>query len=212
LNIPFVPPPAFNNKAMITDMFVFFHLLLTLRTAFTLQIGNPMLLSPSLRSKAPIASRIRKHTFRTVLAAEKKDEGGVEEYKNAATSFLANFMQKSDMKGEEPQDPLGNINFDTPKVAKKDLEALAAALDAELYENEWFVTGQVNAAYFSNEFEFQDPGVKLSGIEGAHDIFCFGSWMHSLAWSHSQLLFVFGHFTFSTSDSVGWLSSATCVS
>lgn len=116
-----------------------------------------------------------------------QDEGGVEEYKNAATSFLANFMQKSDTKGEEPRcDPLSNINFDAPKVAKKDLQTLAATLDAELYEKEWFVTGQVNPSYFSSEFEFQDPDVKLSGIEGEHGVryFVFGPGCIVLQWSH----------------------------
>jgi hypothetical protein len=155
------------------DMFVFFPLLLTLQTACAFQIGNPMLVSPSSRSHTPVES-CSKHTFRTVLAAEKKDEGGMQEYKNAATSFLANFMQKSDKEEEKAQDPLGNINFDAPKVPKMDLEALAIALDGELYEKEWFVTGQVNPSYFADDFEFQDPDVKLSGIEGARALFVLG--------------------------------------
>lgn len=45
------------------------------------------------------------------------------------------------------------------------LETLAAVLDAELYEKEWFVTGNVNPIYFSDSFTFQDPDVKLTGIE-----------------------------------------------
>lgn len=106
----------------------------------------------------------------SLLAAKKdKEGGGVEEYKNAATSILSNFMQSSDMKndGETPVDPLGDINFEAPKVRKMNLETLSSMLDAELYEKEWFVTGQVNPSFFADDFEFQDPDVKLSGIEGA---------------------------------------------
>lgn len=118
-----------------------------------------------------IASRRQSSTFATSAARTRltaKNEGGVEEYKNAATSILSNFMQSSDMKnGKEPEDPLGNINFDAPKIGKKNLYTLASLLDAELYEKEWFVTGQVNPTFFSDDFEFQDPDVKLSGIEGA---------------------------------------------
>lgn len=40
-----------------------------------------------------------------------------------------------------------------------------AILDAELYEKEWFVTGNVNPIYFASNFRFQDPDVKLEGIE-----------------------------------------------
>jgi hypothetical protein len=160
-----------------------------------------VLLSASWRSNSPIASRSAKHTFRTVLSAEKQDKGSVEEYKNAATSFLSNFMQKSGTKGEDSRDPLCTINFYAPKVAKMDLETLAATLDSELYEKEWFVTGQVNPSYFSSEFEFQDPDVKLSGIEGEHGvrIFSFCSWMHSLCngLTHSCcLLWLFRFFLF----------------
>ena len=151
------------------NMLVFLSLVSILQIACAFQIGNPMLVSPSSRLNTPVES-CSKDAFRTVLAGEAKDKGGLQEYKNAATSFLANFIQKSDKKGEMMIDPLGNINFDSPKVPKMDLEALAIALDKELYEKEWFVTGQVNPSYFADEFEFQDPDVKLSGIEGAHEL------------------------------------------
>lgn len=109
----------------------------------------------------------------TILFAKDGTEGGVEEYKNAATSILSNFMQKDNgMKTKNDvdtltidSDPLASIDFDTPKFQKVNLETLAQILDAELYTKEWFVNGNVNPIYFANEFEFQDPDVKLSGIE-----------------------------------------------
>lgn len=93
-----------------------------------------------------------------VLTMAKEDET---EYRNAATSVLSSFMQK-----ESKEDPLAAIDFGAPKLSRKlDLETLAAVLDAELYEKEWFVTGNVNPSYFSDDFVFQDPDVRLEGIE-----------------------------------------------
>lgn len=85
----------------------------------------------------------------------------VEEYRNAATNVLSNFMSS----GEPAEDPLGGIDFDCPKVSKMPIDTLASMLDRELYEKEWFVNGNVNPSYFSSDFEFQDPDVKVSGIE-----------------------------------------------
>ncbi len=42
---------------------------------------------------------------------------------------------------------------------------MAAALDAGLREREWFVTGNIMPELFSNSFKFQDPDVKLEGVE-----------------------------------------------
>jgi hypothetical protein len=84
----------------------------------------------------------------------------VEEYKNAATKVLSNFMQKDYMVAAT--DPLAEIDFNAPKIPPTtSLETLAAALDYELIEKEWFVTGKVNACYFSDDFEFRDPDVQL---------------------------------------------------
>lgn len=89
-----------------------------------------------------------------------------EKYQNKVAEILANFMTK-DGQNANKEDPLGNINFDSPKLQKKmSLEALAKALDKELYESEWFVTGKVNPVYFADSFKFQDPDVAIEGIEG----------------------------------------------
>lgn len=96
------------------------------------------------------------------LRTEKGD--GEMEYRNTVTNFLSNFMQKEN--SDKAEDPLSRINFSAPKLQKKyDLDVLAQVLDAELYEKEWFVTGNVNPIYFSNDFVFQDPDVRLEGIE-----------------------------------------------
>lgn len=87
-------------------------------------------------------------------------EMGGYETKNAAVGVLSNFMQV-----EEKSNPIDSIDFDAIKFNKVPLETLATILDYELYNKEWFVTGNVNPIYFSEEFEFQDPDVQLLGIE-----------------------------------------------
>lgn len=98
-----------------------------------------------------------------------------------ATSILSNFMNNNSNKDVEVVDigknssaeekqqgsnsVLSKIDFNAPKISKVSIETLASMLDAELYQKEWFVTGNVNPIYFDNEFEFQDPDVKVNGIE-----------------------------------------------
>lgn len=97
-------------------------------------------------------------------ASQSSETSGVEEYRNAVTKVLSNFMQKDSMSPET--DPFSEIDFSAPKIsASTSLETLAEALDYELIEKEWFVTGNVNPSYFSESFEFQDPDVQLKGIE-----------------------------------------------
>lgn len=101
----------------------------------------------------------------TPLFSKDDEMSNVDEYRNGVTEFLSNFMQRTPEEADETVDPLGDIDFGAPKVAKMSLEKLAATLDAELYEKEWFVTGNVNPIYFDDNFQFQDPDVKLTGIE-----------------------------------------------
>ena len=79
--------------------------------------------------------------------------GGEESYQNKVAEVLSNFLSGSAEKEEE--DPLGDIDFGAPKLAKKlSLESLAEALDKELCEKEWFVTGNVNPIYFQGKVAF----------------------------------------------------------
>ena len=71
-------------------------------------------------------------------------------------------MQKE---GDNTVEPLADIDFNAPKSPKLSLQDLASVLDYELYNKEWFVTGRVNPIYFDEKFTFQDPDVKLTGIE-----------------------------------------------
>lgn len=101
--------------------------------------------------------------------SENEENGStVEEYRNVATQVLSNFMQKDKMEtgGDENSSPNPTIDFEVPKISPStSLTTLAAALDCELTEKEWFVTGNVNPSYFSEDFRFQDPDVKVDSIE-----------------------------------------------
>merc|ERR1719232_779722 len=95
-------------------------------------------------------------------AIDKKTE--VEEYRNAVTQVLSNFMQKNSISSKK--DPISEIDFEAPKISPStSLETLVSALDYDLLNSEWFVTGKVNPCYFSPKFKFQDPDAKLEGIE-----------------------------------------------
>jgi len=98
-----------------------------------------------------------------------QSSSNVEEYKNVATSVLANFMSEPKQTADndsDNEDPLGNIDFDAPKLSQTlDMETWAAVLDAELIQREWFVTGNVNPTYYADSFRFEDPDVTLEGIE-----------------------------------------------
>ncbi|KAL7432097.1 hypothetical protein ACHAXM_002938 [Skeletonema potamos] len=120
-------------------------------------------ISPTCFSFQTAQIRISRHT--TLFAADDEIMSNVDEYRNGVTEFLSNFMQRTPQELGEDVDPLGDIDFSATKVPKMSLEQLAATLDYELYEKEWFVTGNVNPIYFSDSFQFQDPDVKLSGIE-----------------------------------------------
>ena len=107
---------------------------------------------------------VGKPEIRSILH-ENRGGSGVEEYRNSVTKALSNFMSSDSMAGKK-EDPIAAIDFQAPKIpSSTSLETLAAALDYELIETEWFVTGKVNPIYFSEDFEFQDPDVQLKGID-----------------------------------------------
>eukprot|EP00804_Cyclotella_cryptica_P013609 CCRYP_012951-RA/>CCRYP_012951-RA protein AED:0.04 eAED:0.04 QI:220/1/1/1/0.16/0.14/7/2067/286 len=136
------------------------HSLLPVKPISSFQLGKP------------VSSRIQPNTSKNrhvVLHESNGDSAGsmsdVDEYRNGITQFLSNFMQNNPSGDEAQSDPLADIDFNAPKARKMSLDTLAAMLDKELYEKEWFVTGRVNPVYFDDRFQFQDPDVKLTGVE-----------------------------------------------
>lgn len=94
-----------------------------------------------------------------------------ENYQNKVAELLSNFLPSSDQSNHnnEPDSVLASIDFAAPKYRwNGNMETLAKVLDAELQEREWFVTGNVNPIFFSDDFQFSDPDVSVDGIEGTH--------------------------------------------
>ena len=125
----------------------------------------------SIINKAHTFKKLNFQTVTQLSAVKEKGKDvfggeGVPEYKNAATSILSNFMQGT-KKDDTPmdEDVFLNIDFNAEKMSAVGIATLSECLDAELYKREWFVTGDVNPVYFANSFRFQDPDVKLDGIE-----------------------------------------------
>lgn len=83
-----------------------------------------------------------------------------EEYRDPVTKFLGAFISK-----EKSEDKLSSIDWNKPKRKKVSLVSLAKTLEVELTKKEWFVNGNVDASFFSEDFTFQDPDVKIKGIE-----------------------------------------------
>uniref|UniRef100_A0A7S4ITS4 Uncharacterized protein n=1 Tax=Odontella aurita TaxID=265563 RepID=A0A7S4ITS4_9STRA len=125
--------------------------------------------SPSIVLAA--ASTKDEATSTTTKMGDDDDGSVVQEYRNGVTEILSNFMQKTNDDDDDDDapstnnNPLTSIDFDAPKFRGVDLDTLAEILDFELSEREWFVTGNVNPIYFADEFRFQDPDVKVDGIE-----------------------------------------------
>ena len=83
-----------------------------------------------------------------------------EEYRDPLTKFFGGFITV-----DKTNDRLSAIDWQQPKRKKVSLQSLAKSLEVELTKKEWFVNGNIDPSYFSNDFSFQDPDVKIKGIE-----------------------------------------------
>ncbi|KAL7477534.1 hypothetical protein ACHAW6_003343 [Cyclotella cf. meneghiniana] len=139
--------------------------ILPIKPTSSFQIGKPVsarIQSPTWKNGCPLPTHLVLHERNGDSTETMSD---VDEYRNGITQFLSNFMQKNPNGEEVKSDPLADIDFNAAKARKMSLDKLAAILDKELYEKEWFVTGRVNPVYFDDKFQFQDPDVKLTGVE-----------------------------------------------
>ena len=85
-----------------------------------------------------------------------------EEYVNPVTAFLGRFLPGS----STSQGVVDTIDWTSKKKRpKSSLAKLASDLKATLSVREWFVTGNVETKFFDEDFSFQDPDVKVRGIE-----------------------------------------------
>jgi hypothetical protein len=85
-------------------------------------------------------------------------------YKNIVVSALSNLLPPKSVVINEVN--IDSINFEAPKRRKTSIKTLARAFETAFKKKEWFVTGVVDPSFFSNDFTFQDPDVKLDGLRG----------------------------------------------
>lgn len=109
-------------------------------------------------------------------ATENDEIDGV--YSNPIIGAVSKFLPSSSLENASKSSSLiapDKINWNVKKIRKMKLSALATSLQKSLTEREWFVTGNVDPSYFSDDFEFEDPDVKVSGIkayaEGVYKLF-----------------------------------------
>lgn len=114
-------------------------LLLCLATSFT---------------RPPAAAR----QSRRVVAGAKAN--GDYEYSNPITKALEAFLPAPTASNS----PIAAADVRRPKRRKTSLKALANDLNKALSDAEWFVTGKVDTTFFADDFRFQDPDVKVTGI------------------------------------------------
>jgi hypothetical protein len=112
--------------------------------------------SPSPQSPLCLNREICRRSF--ALKANPKESE--EEYVNPITQALGKFIAKENRKSV-----VDTIDWNIPKRKFSTLDELANLLDEALKKQEWFVTGNVDPSFFSDDFAFQDPDVKIKGIK-----------------------------------------------
>ena len=112
----------------------------------------------------------RRSTFQTFRGntSLRASQGGGEEYTNPVAKAFSAYITPPDMdeisSGERRVD-LDSIDWGCRKRRKTNLKRLSSDLSKAITQSEWFVTGNVDPKFFSDDFAFQDPDVKTSGIE-----------------------------------------------
>eukprot|EP00667_Euglena_gracilis_P028981 EG_transcript_37713 len=152
LLLPSPPPPPTRRTLPLLAATLLALGLLLLWTA-----GRP---SPSLSPAASLASwpaaprllrRAAPRLVRVGAQPPRPPDIG-EEYRNAGTQLLSAFVPS-----EPPPDFLDRIDWGCPKRRRTSLDRLARDLEAAIGRREWFVTGDIDPAFFSDDFAFQDP-------------------------------------------------------
>jgi hypothetical protein len=95
-------------------------------------------------------------------------DGIVTEFRNVFVATLAKLLpnESSPVPTQvSRQRAIENINWRERKRRKSSLQMLAKDLTKALQKSEWFVTGLVEPAFFSENFSFIDPDVKINSLE-----------------------------------------------
>ena len=95
--------------------------------------------------------------YKTIIAAGKNNQA---DYRNPFLSILGGLLEKDDQAAV-----FEKIDWKVPKRKSVALKDMCRLIDSVLRERQCFVTGLCDASLYSDSFAFQDPDVKVKGIE-----------------------------------------------
>jgi len=81
-------------------------------------------------------------------------------YSDGVNQFLGNFLPSSSAARDELC-----VDFTVPKLTGLPIQELADLVKQGLDRTQWFVTGEVDARLFSDNFAFKDESVATTGIK-----------------------------------------------
>lgn len=93
------------------------------------------------------------------LRSKQSSQSTNEEYSNGVAKFLGTFIPKKD-----DFRAIDEIDWTAEKRLISSIESLVEQITPSLRAREWFVTGNIDPSFFSNDFVFEDPDVKVKGV------------------------------------------------
>lgn len=96
----------------------------------------------------------------TPASSEQQEQDPAYKYSDGVNQFLGNFLPSSKAARGEL-----SVDFDAPKLSGLSLQELAQLVEQGLNRTQWFVTGDVDARIFADNFAFKDESVATTGIK-----------------------------------------------
>ena len=93
------------------------------------------------------------------LRSKQSSQSTNEEYSNGVAKFLGTFIPKKD-----DFRVIDEIDWTAEKRLISSIESLVEQITPSLRAREWFVTGNIDPSFFSDDFVFEDPDVKVKGV------------------------------------------------
>lgn len=112
--------------------------------------------APSQQKETPTTSTSTSNQ----AAAVGEQEDPAYKYSDGINQFLGNFLPSSRAARDELR-----VDFDVPKLTGLSIDELACLVEQGLSKTQWFVTGEVDAQLFSDNFAFKDESVATTGIK-----------------------------------------------
>lgn len=153
INDNIIPHQIF-PRDFLCSMMSFIAYYLFVSSLLLLQLSAP---SYAYRSFSRGTTEVRRYI---IYATDPEIEN--EDYRNVFTKITSFFLPKKSL---YPQNLLDEIDWKAKKKIRLSKMQMMKILKQQLPEKEWFVTGNVDPSIFDDSFRFQDPDVKVVGVE-----------------------------------------------